>query len=553
MKQKLLSPTELKEFRIQQEEQRKLRAEQLSVAQKQNKRLSSPKELLDPTPVVEVVEEVIEEPKNPIEVLNEKVEDIASSIKEPKYYEEEISSLEVLLASKLDASDIDLNPIKEDISSIREYLLEVEEIKTQLKESKDDTNQDIKKLTDRVDQLQISGSEIFTQHGENIKEIKKIIHSLLKDVDNINLTFDIPQLIEKFSPTGIPEVRKDIIIVKEKLFEQVDSLKNEIKNLPKVKYYDEELSNLTDLVENVKSSIPEVPEVKYYESELIHLLELIEQVRSSIPELPEVRYYEDEISDLYKKLYSIQNKIPEIPEIPEVKYYDKDIRELNDTLVDVKDTVDMIKMSMTKVSKTVNDNVKEQVDWTNEIDYLYDEMNKLKRRTTKMAESYDKNIEQIKESFEPKIIKEEDEFGTTVDTSFVTFEDLSQHYRVFINRIQQQLASVGGGGEVNLRNLDDVDFTTAGNGRLLAFDSTVFPNGKFVFISPEQAQGGDGALDKSFEYNSIGLSTLTTSEGTKTFLYNEVGILTGIIGSGIYASKELTYDQVGNLIFIDII
>ena len=67
MKRKLLSPLELKEFRLQQEEQKRIRAEQLA---KKNKKLTSPKELLDPKPVVEVKEEpvVVEEPKDPIEI-----------------------------------------------------------------------------------------------------------------------------------------------------------------------------------------------------------------------------------------------------------------------------------------------------------------------------------------------------------------------------------------------------------------------------------------------------------------------------------------------------
>ena len=46
MKKKLLSPLELKEFRLQQEKQRELRAAELA---KKNKKLTSPKKLLDPS------------------------------------------------------------------------------------------------------------------------------------------------------------------------------------------------------------------------------------------------------------------------------------------------------------------------------------------------------------------------------------------------------------------------------------------------------------------------------------------------------------------------
>lgn len=46
------------------------------------------------------------------------------------------------------------------------------------------------------------------------------------------------------------------------------------------------------------------------------------------------------------------------------------------------------------------------------------------------------------------------------DPQFVTLEQLNQHYTTFLGRIQQQLSSIGGGGEVNFRYLDDTDRST---------------------------------------------------------------------------------------------
>jgi hypothetical protein len=46
---------------------------------------------------------------------------------------------------------------------------------------------------------------------------------------------------------------------------------------------------------------------------------------------------------------------------------------------------------------------------------------------------------------------------TPLDQKFVTFDDLQKHYKTYIDRIQQQLSTLGGGGEVNLRYLDDVN------------------------------------------------------------------------------------------------
>ena len=48
---------------------------------------------------------------------------------------------------------------------------------------------------------------------------------------------------------------------------------------------------------------------------------------------------------------------------------------------------------------------------------------------------------------------------TPLDKRYVTLDQLSQHYRLFVNRVQQQLATFGGGGAVRLDDLEDVDVT----------------------------------------------------------------------------------------------
>lgn len=50
---------------------------------------------------------------------------------------------------------------------------------------------------------------------------------------------------------------------------------------------------------------------------------------------------------------------------------------------------------------------------------------------------------------------------TPLDKNFVTFDDLKRHYTLFINRVQQQMASIGGGGAVRIDQLDDVNIRDA--------------------------------------------------------------------------------------------
>jgi len=71
---------------------------------------------------------------------------------------------------------------------------------------------------------------------------------------------------------------------------------------------------------------------------------------------------------------------------------------------------------------------------------------------------------------------------TPTDKNFVTLDQLQQHYRLFINRIQQQLATIGGGGETRLKYLDDIvgiaTNASAYDGKFLKYNHTI---GKFEF------------------------------------------------------------------------
>ena len=90
---------------------------------------------------------------------------------------------------------------------------------------------------------------------------------------------------------------------------------------------------------------------------------------------------------------------------------------------------------------------------------------------------------------EPPSTKNQDPL-TPLDQKFVTFEQLSEHYRVFINRIQQQLSTLGGGGAVRIQDMDDIDLSTAKvNNKFLKYNST---SGKWEGAN---ASGGAGTVD----------------------------------------------------------
>jgi hypothetical protein len=57
---------------------------------------------------------------------------------------------------------------------------------------------------------------------------------------------------------------------------------------------------------------------------------------------------------------------------------------------------------------------------------------------------------------EPSDTKVQQDPITPLDQKFATLDDLQKHYSTFLSRIQQQLSTLGGGGETRLRYLDDV-------------------------------------------------------------------------------------------------
>ena len=77
---------------------------------------------------------------------------------------------------------------------------------------------------------------------------------------------------------------------------------------------------------------------------------------------------------------------------------------------------------------------------------------------------------------EPSDVKQKNDPLTPLDQKFATLDDLQKHYSTFLSRIQQQLSTLGGGGETRLRYLDDIVgiATNSGayNGKYLQWNST---------------------------------------------------------------------------------
>jgi len=124
---------------------------------------------------------------------------------------------------------------------------------------------------------------------------------------------------------------------------------------------------------------------------------------------------------------------------------------------------------------------------------------------------------------DPSKIKTKDPL-TPLDQKFATLDDLQNHYKIFLSRIQQQLSTIGGGGETRLRYLDDVVGLATNSGaydnKYLQWNSNT-NNAEFVSITGIGTTGLliDETLDTvtnrgNTTTNGIGVSFLNLPVGS---------------------------------------
>lgn len=114
---------------------------------------------------------------------------------------------------------------------------------------------------------------------------------------------------------------------------------------------------------------------------------------------------------------------------------------------------------------------------------------------------------------------------TPTDGNFVTFSQLNDHYNLFINRIQQQLSTLGGGGEVRLQYMDDIvgiaTNASVYDGKYLKYNDTL---GKFEFSE----------VTSGLSTETQNLQNVLDLGNTSTTGINIVGVITalGFVGDG---------------------
>ena len=371
--------------------------------------------------------------KEEVNNIDEKVDSILR--KELPSYKKFFAETELRVDEKLKTSEVildkGLNIVREDfknkINSIREEfsnLIEIElpKYKNILVETKLKTESEIKDISNGLDC--------------KLLDINNIIEELLTKVENKEVQIDEVLSSKTSEVERLIESSKDEF---NSLLKSYESLSKDFKNREiyeskKLEEYSFKLNNFEHKVNSLEETIT---------NEVCELQGNIDISTSKYYDVlkKEVGYFEENISDKIKDL-----------EV-NIVINEKHISSIKDSVHKV---LDDLKLD------------------------LIEEKNK--ELTQKI--SYVEKI--LKEFNEKTILNEEQTFTiagtpsekttdplTPLDKNYVTITDLQDHYRIFINRIQQQLATIGGGGAGFMKDLADVSFDeSTGENKLLIFNGT---------------------------------------------------------------------------------
>ena len=362
---------------------------------------------------------------------------------------------------KVDPYLEEINSLKSDIQSVVGLIPE----ETDLTEVYD-TLESLKERIDNIaDKASYDGDITILR-----SEIREVERSIPEQFDPSNINSNLASLKERieFVRSEIPTIPEPVLYDDQidEIKGLIEQVKESIPEVPEIRYYEKELNLILDLIEGVKEDIPtvpEIPEIKYYDEEISSVETQIKEIESSLSNLPEIKHYDNDIDEVKELLEKLSNKVTEIPEI---KYYDNDLKDLKDKILNVEESIPTVpevkyydeeikglnKEIVGLFKKVSSIKIPEAKSYDGEIKKIYssfEEKNQsLQNKIEKLEETFEKFDKEVISEGLLNIPPDEDNSDplTPLDQKFVTYEKLQENYRLFVNRVQQQLASFGGGG-----------------------------------------------------------------------------------------------------------
>jgi len=455
-------------------------------------------------------------------------------------------------------------------------------------------------LTEEVEQ-ELPSVENFIEKEEN--EIQELNEEFVPEEKSFELN-EVLRLINdvRESIPNIPEIK----YYDKELEDICESIQLIASAIPEVKYYDSDIEKLQKDIQEVRSEIPvfpkwvnevnEVPDFSWIgktfsviDDDFIKVNDTIETLRERV-EINLREVVEENETKHFETKVQLETEIKEIDEkYQEVK--DRIWKELRESSLKIweyhkefKDDDRKLKKQITNEYNFLKNNLEEKLKEFNENSIktdkvLLDYFENLKKEISSLPEVkyYDEDINHVRndikdlydlvrtikseqkdlqESILREPPEEKESIGsapdplTPLDQKFATLDDLANHYRIFINRIQTQLSTMGGGGAGFIKDLDDVSFDqTTGNGKLLIYNGS-----QWVGIASESIGGSVGA-GGTWQVDSVGIHTTknvgvgTTARSNYKLYVEGDALFTG----NVSVAGTVTYEDVTNVDSVGII
>ena len=414
-----------------------------------------------------------------VNYLSEKVEDIQTEIQNLLRRED----LDRAMMSQLIVVEQSILDVQNKVKGINEKNLI--EIRLDVSNITKSVNEFLEVEVPKYKKLVVD-SELRTDN--RYKELEQNVNQTLEGIGEFvdNKYHELTETLQGINESSLSGIVQDFKI----LNKSVSQLKEE--EIPKYKGFIVETerkseSKLNEFEEKLKDTVNEV----------LDIVSSVEEINSSKIE---------EVETLQKKIDS------------GLKNVEEHKKELDKRVVDLE--VEILKNeSHIKKQNDYIENIQEEVrDVISklQIEEIEEKNSELVKKVNYLEEIFEKfNQETLTEGLlnEPPEVKSSDPL-TPLDQNFVTLDQLQQHYRLFINRIQQQLSTLGGGGETQLKYLDDIvgiaTNASAYDNKFLKYNHSIR---KFEFVT---VSGGSGTqtLDQTLQLgntSSLGLSVGVTT------------------------------------------
>lgn len=408
-------------------------------------------------------------------------------------------------------------------------------VKAEFKETVRDVNKNVSEL---VEKELPKYNKLFAETEVRTEEkINEVIDSYRQDIEDLNAK------VKLFTETEIPKYSNLLIETKLKSEKEVKNLEEEV--LSKVNALSEKVQFISEgIPEKTSEKIQELKDVAdQYKEEIDSISKKYQSLykdfkKREVSENEKLENYSQDIERYHKRFDFLAETVTEdIVEIQNVlvesneNYHASlktEVSKFRDNISDKMKGLEMDLVANEKHIKKQNDNIE---DIREEIKGVFDklQLDVLEEKNKELVDKINYLEETISEINEKKLLTEDNptlpgnpstnnssDGLTPLDQKFATLDDLQNHYRLFINRIQQQIATIGGGGAGFIKDLDDVTFDqTTGQGKLLIYNGS-----KWVGIA-STAVGGGAASELAENATGTNLTLSGNLNVTGDLVYDE--------------------------------